>query len=510
MNLSILLDDWAERAPERAALVESRPRRRVVSYRELAERVRGFSGEFRAAGLQPGDGVVILHPVGIGFYEILLAAWRAGLVAVIVDPSRGPDFVNRCCQRLRPKALVVSPLAGWLRMLYPALRRIPVVWQAGGWSPRVRRWVPAKGVEAEAVESTHPALVTFTSGTTGGPKAAVRSQGFLLAQHRALASSISLREGEVDLITLPVFAIANLASGLTSVIADMDLRHPARVQAERIIAQVAVERVTRCAASPALFQALLRGKAFPAFQAIYTGGAPVFPSLLRALREARPEMSVYSVYGSTEAEPMAHVEEGEIEERDWERMREGRGLLVGKPVPEVRLAIVEDRGGQPLAAMTKGEFARLVRGRGEIVVAGDHVLQGYLDGVGDEETKFRVDGETWHRTGDAGVLDERGRLWLLGRLSAGVEVEGRYWYPFEVEVRVDGLEGVARSAFVEIGGRRWVFVETMAGASLCEGQVRAVLGEVPVDEVRLVKRIPVDNRHEAKVDYVKLRRWPGM
>jgi acyl-CoA synthetase (AMP-forming)/AMP-acid ligase II len=58
---------------------------------------------------------------------------------------------------------------------------------------------------------------------------------------------------------------------------------------------------------------------------------------------------------------------------------------------------------------------------GEVVLTGDHVLKGYLHGKCDRETKFEVDGERWHRTGDAGYFDKEGRLWLVGRCNVRIE-----------------------------------------------------------------------------------------
>ena len=109
----------------------------------------------------------------------------------------------------------------------------------------------------EDVPDDEPALVTFTSGSTGVPKAAVRTHGFLMAQHRALEKALEFAEGETDLITLPVFVLANLASGLTSVLADTDLRAPGKADAAAIREQCRRHGVTRCAASPAFFEALL-------------------------------------------------------------------------------------------------------------------------------------------------------------------------------------------------------------------------------------------------------------
>jgi acyl-CoA synthetase (AMP-forming)/AMP-acid ligase II len=141
------------------------------------------------------------------------------------------------------------------------------------------------------------------------------------------------------------------------------------------------------------------------------------------------------------------------------------------------------------------------------VVSGEHVLPGYLHGIGDEETKFRVDGSVWHRTGDAGYLDERGRLWLLGRCVARIRDARGDLYPFAAETAVYQDPRVRRAAMLAHDGKRVLaleFYETPAPASL--DAVRATLAWTRLDEVRLCRHIPVDKRHNAKIDYPALHR----
>ena len=124
------------------------------------------------------------------------------------------------------------------------------------------------------------------------------------------------------------------------------------------------------------------------------------------------------------------------------RPEAGAGLLAGPPVSSIRLRILPDRWGDALGPWTTEhlESQQLPSGQpGEIVVSGDHVLPGYLDGVGDSESKIHVDGRVWHRTGDAGYVDDRGRLWLLGRCSAKVSDSHGVVYPFAVEAAASGL-----------------------------------------------------------------------
>jgi len=141
---------------------------------------------------------------------------------------------------------------------------------------------------------------------------------------------------------------------------------------------------------------------------------------------------------------------------------------------------------------------------GEIVVSGGHVLKGYLHGVGDEETKFRVNGTTWHRTGDSGYFDDVGRLWLLGRSSAVIEDERGELHPFAVECAARQIASVRRAALVGRNKRRILFVEPKEGVPLDIAALRETLAWAQLDEVRKISQIPLDRRHNAKVDYGRL------
>ena len=149
-----------------------------------------------------------------------------------------------------------------------------------------------------------------------------------------------------------------------------------------------------------------------------------------------------AVYGSTEAEPIAHAPGSLLTQEDVSAMRTGRGLLAGRPVKEIQLRIIPDQWGKPIRALSLNDFDGLclpAAEPGEIVVSGEHVLAGYLNGQGDEESKFTVAGRRWHRTGDAGYLDYAGQLWLLGRCSACIRDTHGTLYPFEVECIINQI-----------------------------------------------------------------------
>jgi olefin beta-lactone synthetase len=525
MNIASILHDEATRRAGTTAIVH---RGRTIAFDDLDRAVSAAARDLRAAGLGPGKRVLVLVPMSIELYVVLIALFRLRATAVIVDPSAGRARLDQSVTRVAPDALVAVPKAHLLRLFSRAVRRIPLRIAIGGYVPFARRIrVCTTGVPdtVEPCPPDTPAIITFTSGSTGEPKAAVRTHGFLLAQHRALAASLSLIAGEVDLTTLPIFLLANLASGVTSVVPDADLRAPGAIDPGPVLAQVRETGATRTVASPAFLLRLAGHSSASAglagMERIFTGGAPVFPRALDALAAAAPGAEIVAVYGSTEAEPIAEIERRQISEDDRRAMREGAGLIAGVPDPAVNLAILNDRWSTPLGPWTEDDFAREVlpplavfRGTagttstGEIVVSGEHVLAGYLDGRGDPETKIRVGERVWHRTGDAGYLDRSGRLWLLGRCAAKVDDEHGRVYPFAVECAASDVEGLRRSAFVRRDGARTLVVEPAGGADTATviERVRERLTWARLADVLVVARIPVDARHNAKVDYPALEK----
>ena len=154
---------------------------------------------------------------------------------------------------------------------------------------------------------------------------------------------------------------------------------------------------------------------------------------------------------------------------------------------------------------------------GEIVVSGDHVLPGYLGGLGDDETKIHVEGRIWHRTGDAAWIDVEGCLWLLGRCSAklphcSVEgkglPEGALDFPFAIEYALRLRFPKLPMAAVGWKGRRVLVVEGPRREKGGDTLAREIM-DFGLEDIIEVEKIPLDRRHNAKVDYTALQALLG-
>lgn len=511
MNVCELFERARLEAGNRPALVGGFGAARAsVTYHELGRRVDRAAAKLRRLELRPGDRVLLAVPLSIETYVTMLAVLKAGLVVVVVDPAQGRRDVAHCLAQHAPTAVVGTRTALALGRLLPQVRRIP------------RRILAAELCADGAPESTEnggvpvarradadPAVLSFTSGSTGRPKAVVRSHGFLRRQLRALGRVADASGEDIELVTMPMFVLFNLAHALTSVLPACSVRHPGRANAAMIGRQLAAERVTRVIAPPALLerladQCLQAGSVLPGLRCIATGGGPVSPTLPGRLRAMAPNAVVRCVYGSTEAEPISVVDDHEVSIEDRRRMAEGAGLLAGRPVPGCHVRLLPADAAASRLRRASFEALCLPPGQiGEIVVSGDHVLRGYADPACDVETKIDVEGIRWHRTGDAGYLDDDGRLWLVGRCRAAITDSRGTIYPFQLEYAVIGTPGVRRAALIELDGQRVLAVEcTASRALLVESLPRAVRRQL--DRIVTVRRLPTDRRHDSKIDYPRL------
>jgi acyl-CoA synthetase (AMP-forming)/AMP-acid ligase II len=517
MNIVEVLREVAARLPDRPALVMEEGE---VSFGGLWERIDRASVGLRRLGLAPGDRAIVLIPMSIDLYVALLAVLKIGAVAVFVDPWVGMRRIAAFAGFAEPRAFLGLGKAHLLRLLDGRLRAIPLTVTPGrrlGPLPARRTLAELEEEEGDGrVEPVRPddsALITFTSGSSGEPKGADRTHRFLLAQHRALSAEFPAREGDVDMPMFPVFALNNLGSGVPSVVPAMDFRRVDRVDAARVLAQMRRHGVTTCTASPPFFDRLtaIPGNP-PALRRLLTGGAPVTDAQLLAWRRALPETEILVVYGSTEAEPVAHLSaEERLEAVNRERPRTP-GYCVGRPVERVKAKVVRIHEG-PIELGKWADWELPAGEIGELIVTGEHVGRSYYrnERAVRENKILDPDGTVWHRMGDTGSFDAEGRFWIAGRVHSTIQRGrrgGELVHPQLVEQAAQGDDPrIRRVAAVGLEGRVLLVVETEAGEEIQSDLLeRLAAAGLDVDEILLSTRpLPVDPRHNSKIDYARLR-----
>lgn len=497
-----------------------------ITFGELARRIGRFRRGLADAGYVAGDRFVVMFPVCIDLYAFVLALLAEGMVAVFVDLGMGKKRVLHAVRQSKAVAIVsVDPLL----KLWPLVR---VLWGRKRYSVDRRRI----GVQTlDSLLADEPtdrptldrergasALMTFTSGSTGVPRAADRTHDILIAQHEALLEEFPNIPGEVDMTCFPVVPLHSLCCGISTVMPAVDLREPASVEPGLVLDQIVEHGVTRLSGAPAFLSRIADeverrgGRGMETISRVGVGGAPTPRDLCRRLVASLPDAELIIIYGSTEAEPMSTTTMAEFAEA------QGDGYLVGSKISAAAtLALVDLDEPLPTLDHREMEPYKVPRGEpGEVVVRGPHVLREYVDDPeATRTTKLpALDGGVWHRTGDVGYWDRDGRLWLVGRMNDAIPMPavapGRpsTLHPFAVEQEVEQIEGVRRCAVVANRDHPHgvCYIEVQPAVDDVDAVTTALadlLQTRGLSHLRVVQtfKIPVDPRHNSKVDRVKLR-----
>jgi olefin beta-lactone synthetase len=522
-NIARHLDRMAEAQPGATALKV--PRGRAASGRidylsltfaELLAEADAWSLRMGKRGIRRGDRVLLMVKPGLPLIASAFALFKIGAVPVIIDPGMGLRNFLACVERSRPRALVGIPVAQFLsrlcrRAFCGTEIRVPV--SGSPWA----RIGPAGGpVAAATAEPGELAAILFTSGSTGAPKGVCYEHGMFDAQVSIIRETFGIAPGEVDLPLLPIFALFNPALGMTSVIPEMDPRHPAKADPAKIVQAIQQEGVTNSFGSPTLWRKVAaycgeRKIALPSLKRVLCAGAPVPSDLWEASRSFLAGGKMHSPYGATEALPVSTVSADEIDPGSIQ------GACVGRAVSgvDIRIIPISDQpigSFDPASALPTGSV-------GEIIVRGAVVTREY-DGLPAATAAAKIPdsdapGGVWHRMGDCGSLDESGRLWFLGRKVERVQTgEGTlFTEPCEQVFRVHPR--ARRCALIGLGATPALVVETRTdGAADAQGLATELgaLGRLhahtsAIRTFYFRPHLPVDVRHNAKIHRLALARW---
>jgi O-succinylbenzoic acid--CoA ligase len=404
---------WAERAPAAVAVVF---REGSLDYRALDARVRAFAAALRARGAVRGDTVALLAEATPDAVALLFAAARVGCAVALVNTRLAPAEVAALLARTapvlvlaEPSLLPLAPGAVPLDQLASPAKAVPPSLRGPGTPGEPRPGLPR--ISLDAVWT-----LLFTSGTTGVPKAAEATVSAHLASARSTIDLLGLGPDTRFLCCLPLFHVGGFAIAVRCALAGGAVLLQRRFDAEqaaRALASGATHASLVATTLARTLDVLEAGAPVPPpgagrpGPAILVGGGPVPPALLA--RAGAAGLSVLQTYGLTEA----------CTQVTCERPGEEDGQTAGAPVPGVQVRIV-DRHGARVPALQEGQ----------IEVNSHALFRGYR---GDAAATAAALHEGWLRTGDLGLLDERGRLRVLARRTDLIVTGGENVYPAEVE-----------------------------------------------------------------------------
>jgi acyl-CoA synthetase (AMP-forming)/AMP-acid ligase II len=464
-----------------------------ISYAGLGQEILRATRAAMASGIERGDPAAVWAPNGHRYLVAALGILGAGGVLVPLSSRFKGGEAGYALGKSR--AAVLFSVAGFLGCDYPAMLRAWLA-ESGQVLPELRdvvlldkqeneqgndaaaadtpwdRYLARGAAVSEAaamdriasVGGDDPSDILFTSGTTGRPKGARSAHGQVTRLFDAWSDIVGLRHGDRELIVSPFSHTFGYKAGWVAAFLRGATVIPVPVfEVENVARIVDQERITFLSGPPTLLQELLlfAGRErydLSSLRTTVTGGADIPVELIKRLRDELTFEHIFTGYGLTETNgPASICRAGD--DPDTIATFSGRAM----PGTELKIA------GPDGAEVPRGEL-------GEIMFRGFSVMTGYLDDPA--ATAATIDSAGWLRTGDLGLMDERGYLRVTGRSKDMYVVGGFNAYPAEIEDLLLGNPGIAQVAVIGVPDKRLgevgvAYVVPRAGVALAPKEVIA-------------------------------------
>ena len=510
MTIIDKIKDLRKQYPDNTALFDLKTGNKIT-FTQIDTKSDEICSYLTQKGFKKGNKIVVFVPIGIEFYLILTAIFKMGLQAVFIDPYAGIEHINKCCEMIPPDGIIGSGktlLKGFflkgIRKIGKKINYIKMMEHSEKLSIYEKN-KNQKKIQNEKIDGNTPALISFTSGSTGFPKIIMRTPEFLLGQHNILEKNLKFEKETAVYSSFPIFLLSHMATGTTTFIPDLNWRKPVESDFGNIVKQITENNIQNIILPPAIFENIVKfckdeKIILENVQKVYTGGAPVFYSLMKNIKEVFANAKIIALYGASEAEPISVLNFEDITEENIENMKNGDGLLAGKIVNEIELKIEElEKTPEKNKILKNNNIEDFSALKGEILVKGENVVNGYLN-------VEKKPNEKWHRTGDMGYINKKGQLILLGRVKGRIQLGEKIYYPFTVETAFSFCKNLKKSVLTSKNNKLYLFAERnpeFKGNLSEDSEIKELKEKFEIFKI-IETEIPMDKRHNSKTDYKKL------
>ena len=493
-NLAEFLISKKGEMPNKICLADSM---RHINYKNLYNSVADFTEYLKEKGIKKSDKILVLVPMSIELYVTLISLWSIGAIPCFMDAGFIKNGINR------NNFDDITGIIGITKyLLYSSissnLSKVKVKVNSNKIKVYANCFKEEKELKVAKIKDDFPALYTYTSGTTGKPKIIARSHDFLLNQGKILANELNYGDYDRELSSIPIFTLSNIYYGITTFIADGKYSNLGKSNPIKRVNQIKKDDINRIMAAPGLLNVIINyclknNIRLEKVTKVFSGGGAIFLDFVYRIKQVFPNATIVTMYGSSEAEPIATLDVTNLPYEDIELTKGGYGILAGNIVGVDDCRIIKTEKAI-IGNISQEEFRNMETSVGEIVVTGSNVLKKYVGGYGDKENKFKVDGVVYHRTGDMGVFDDKHRLWLRGRIKEPF---------FNIEAAIHAKYNLGKTACFKKDDKLYLVFEKKDNVDI--QKIYDLVTFEKIDDIIFVDEIPVDKRHSTKVDYNRLK-----
>jgi fatty-acyl-CoA synthase len=506
LTIADALEVAARKWGQRTAIVDGDDR---YTYSELRERSLRAASGLAGIGVRKGDRVALCLPNGIDWVVAFFGAIHAGAVVVPLNTALSATELEYQVAHSGAAVMIVCTtyrnrdylaVARQVRDAVSQQLQVVVVGGASG-EEDIVAWArlaqgACGGVRLPSLDVADPAIMMYTSGTTGRPKGAVQTHRFIATLFGAIAR-LDIRETDALVLYLPLFHIYALVAGMILMtLAGARTILMARFDAGESLRLIERERATIMYGIPTTYIDQLNHPAIDTtdFAALRYALTPLTYDLCQKVR-AKIGAACLNPYGMTETSALSLV--ASLDDPPEIAMR-----TVGRPLGDLEVKVVDETTGQPVPSGSPGA----------LLMRGPSVLWRYHEQP--QATAEAIDADGWFNTGDLASVDDAGNVTFIGRRGDSYRVGGEIVDPVEVEAAIQSHPAVLRAAALGVPDERlgqvgYAWVEVRPGSGATEAELKAHAAGLLASfkaprEIRVISELPVTP--SGKVQKFRLRK----